>query len=87
MLDARGRPAIRLNDSTDHGGRVKTAFSNLLSEGRAVTGEGHWVWCPKCNGDFRILPSSSARRHEGRTIAYEGDLTECGARLLASPAD
>ena len=83
--DAHGQRVVTIDGTTDHGGTIKTAFDTLLHGGRPVTGEGHWVWCPKCKGDFRILPSPSGRRHMGRTIAHEGTLTECGARLLAAP--
>jgi uncharacterized Zn-binding protein involved in type VI secretion len=84
MRDETGRPAVRLGDSTDHGGRVKTALDNVLALGVPVAGEGCIVSCPRCRGDFRILRAASGRSHMGRTIAYEGDLTECGARLLSS---
>ncbi|MDP9902508.1 PAAR domain-containing protein [Variovorax ginsengisoli] len=84
MRDEHNRSVIRLADTTDHGGTVKTAFEGLRVHDRPVAGEGCLVWCPRCKGDFAILPSSSGRRHHGRTIAYEGDLTACGARLIAS---
>ena len=83
MRDADGRAAIRLGDRTDHGGEVKTAFEGLKVHGVPVSGEDCIAWCPKCRGDFRLLPSSS-RRHMGKAIAYEGDLTECGARLIST---
>lgn len=84
MRDETGRPAVRLGDITDHGGRVKTALDGVLARGLPVAGEGCLVSCPRCGGDFRILRAVSGRSHMGRTIAYEGDLTECGARLLSS---
>jgi hypothetical protein len=33
---------------------------------------------------FAFSAPLQGRSHMGRTIAYEGDLTECGARLLSS---
>jgi uncharacterized Zn-binding protein involved in type VI secretion len=84
MRDEKNRRVIRLGDGTDHDGTVKTALNGIRAHGIPVAGEDCLVWCPRCKGDFRILPSSSGRRHHGKTIAYEGDPTACGARLVAS---
>lgn len=87
MRDIRGRRAIRLGDATDHGGTVKTALRELMVHGIAAAGEGNLVHCPKCKGDFRIVATAGGgRRHHGVLLAYEGDLTECGAVLIASLA-
>jgi len=83
MRDANGRAVIRLDDPTDHGGEVKTAFAGLLALGKPVAGEGCVASCPRCGGDFKIVPSSS-RRHLGKQVAYEGDVTECGATLIST---
>jgi uncharacterized Zn-binding protein involved in type VI secretion len=40
--------------------------------------------CPKCKGNFAIKPDGAGARHEGKPYAYDGDMTECGARLLTS---
>ena len=84
MRDENQRLAVRLGDGTDHGGTVKTALDKMLVLGIPVAGEGCIVSCPRCGGDYRILPSPSGRRHLERTIAYDHDVTECGARLLSS---
>ena len=83
MRDASGRAVIRLGDPTDHQGEVKTAFNGLTVRGVPVSGEDCMAWCPKCNGEFRLIPSGP-RRHMGKAIAYEGDLTECGAKLIST---
>ena len=83
MRDALGRGVIRLGDPTDHGGKVTTAFRELGVLGIAVAGESCLAWCPRCQGEFRLIPSAG-RRHHGRSIAYDGDLTECGARLIST---
>jgi len=83
MRDASNRPVVRLGDPTDHGGEVITAL-DFQVQGRPVTAEDCWTRCPRCAGEFRILPGPSGRRHLGRTIAFEGDLTECGARLVST---
>jgi len=84
MRDASGRAIVRLGDMTDHGGVVKSALSGMKAHGIAVAGEGCVAWCPKCKGSFRLLPSPGGKRHMGSALAYDGDLTECGARLIAS---
>jgi uncharacterized Zn-binding protein involved in type VI secretion len=40
--------------------------------------------CPKCKGNFKILPQNSTRNHQGKAVAYHDDPTECGARLISS---
>ena len=84
MRNAQGRTVVRLGDMTDHGGVVKTALRGMKAHGIEVAGEGCVAWGPKCNGNFRLLPTPGAKRHVGKTLAYDGDLTECGARLIAS---
>ena len=84
MRNANGEAVIRLGDLTDHGGEVRTALTGMKVHGVPVAGEGCIAWCPKCKGDFRLLPAPGGKRHMGKSLAYEGDLTECGARLIAS---
>ena len=85
MRDPQGRRVIRLGDTTDHRGTVKTALQNLKVQGIAAAGAGNLVYCPRCKGDFRIIPrDGEGRRHHGVLLAHEGDLTECGAVLIAS---
>jgi len=87
MRNADNKAVIRLGDRTDHGGEVKTAFTGLKAHGVAVAGEDCVAWCPKCKGNFRLLPSPGAKKHLGKAIAYDRDLTECGARLLSTLRD
>jgi uncharacterized Zn-binding protein involved in type VI secretion len=84
MRDAENRGVVRLGDRTDHGGQVKTALPTMVVHGIPVAGEDCLASCPKCKGDFRILRSRSARMHMGKALAYNGDLTECGAKLISS---
>ncbi|WP_295371959.1 PAAR domain-containing protein [uncultured Pseudacidovorax sp.] len=83
MRDSRSRPVVRLGDPTDHGGEVLTAL-DMIVLGKPVTGEGCVARCPRCGGVFRIVPAHTERRHRGRVVAFEGDLTECGARLIST---
>lgn len=83
MRDSRGRRVVRLGDPTDHGGEVITALDARV-HGKPVTAKDCLVRCPRCAGVFRIVPDHTERRHNGRVIAFEGDPTECGARLIAT---
>ncbi|MFX1767198.1 PAAR domain-containing protein [Paraburkholderia sp. A1RI-2L] len=81
MRDATtGREVARLGDTTDHGGEVIEAASNLTHQGIPVALDGHLVRCPKCGGDFAIV-AKGKRTHGGVPVAFIGDTTTCGATL------
>lgn len=80
----QGRGVIRLHDKTDHGGQVISASSGTTVMGVAATLQGDMTHCPKCKGDFAIKPDGAGARHEGKPYAYDGDVTECGAKLITS---
>ena len=42
------------------------------------------TFCPACKGEFAIKPDSAGAKHRGKPYAYDGDITECGARLISS---
>lgn len=79
-----GRRVIRLDDETDHGGKVTSASSDTIVMGKRAALENDIVHCPKCRGDFAIKPAGNGPRHEGKPYAFEGDKTECGAQLISS---
>jgi uncharacterized Zn-binding protein involved in type VI secretion len=80
----QGRGVIRLNDKTDHGGQVISASSGTTVMGVVAALQDDMTQCPKCKGNFAIKPDGAGARHEGKPYAYDGDMTECGARLLTS---
>ena len=84
MKDAKGRGVIRMGDKTSHGGEVVSASDSFTVLGKKVALEGDMATCPKCHGNFPIKPADSTRRHHGKFVAYDGDLTACGARLISS---
>jgi uncharacterized Zn-binding protein involved in type VI secretion len=84
MNDENGRGVIRLHDTTTHGGEVISACDEITAMGIAVALQGDMTWCPQCKGNFKILPQNSSRSHHGKPVAYDGDPTECGARLVSS---
>lgn len=79
-----GRGVIRLNDKTDHGGRVISVSSGTVVMGAEAALADDKTFCPKCKGIFAIKPIGHGARHEGKSYAYDGDPTACGARLITS---
>ncbi|ACC69923.1 PAAR domain-containing protein [Paraburkholderia phymatum] len=74
----------RFGDATDHGGEIVEAAQDLLEGGIGVALDGHLVACPRCGGKYPII-ATGRRRHNGKRIAYIGDITTCGATLVRSP--
>ncbi len=79
-----GKAVIRLNDTTDHGGKVITAIDNYVYQGIPIAAKGDLVTCPKCKGIFPIVEGSDDLKHQGKPIALDGMHTACGAKLIAS---
>ena len=84
MKNEEGHGIIRLGDKTSHGGEVISAVPDLKVFGKPVAVMGDSTYCPKCKGNFAIQPSGSIRKHHGKLVAYDQDLTACGARLISS---
>lgn len=80
----QGRGVIRLNDKTDHGGQVISASSGTTVMGVVAALQSDMTQCPKCKGNFAIKPDGAGACHEGKPYAYDGDVTECGAKLITS---
>jgi uncharacterized Zn-binding protein involved in type VI secretion len=79
-----GRGVIRLNDMTDHGGKVIAVSSGTIVMGVEAALSADMTFCPKCKGNFAIKPDGSGARHKTKPYAYDGDSTACGAHLIAS---
>jgi uncharacterized Zn-binding protein involved in type VI secretion len=84
MKDANGCGVIRLGDKTSHGGEVVSASDTFTVLGKQVALEGDMATCPQCRGKFPIQPAGSTRKHHGKQVAYDGDPTACGAKLISS---
>jgi len=80
----QGRGVIRLNDETDHGGQVISATSGTITMGKAAVIQDDVTFCPMCKGKFAIKPDGAGAKHNSKPYAYDGDVTECGARLISS---
>ncbi len=84
MKDSKGRGVIRLGDKTSHGGQVISASDSFTVRGKQVALDGDTTFCPKCKGTFPIRVASSDRLHHGTKVAYNDDVTACGAKLFSS---
>ena len=84
MKDQQGRGIVRLGDKTTHGGQVISAAADFTVLGKQAAVEGDSTFCPKCKGKFTIHPDGSTRKHHGKQVAYDHDLTACGAKLISS---
>jgi uncharacterized Zn-binding protein involved in type VI secretion len=79
-----GRGVIRIDDMTDHGGKVINATSETIVLGKAAALAGDMTYCPRCKGNFAIKPDGAGAKHKGVSYAYHDDVTECGAKLITS---
>jgi uncharacterized Zn-binding protein involved in type VI secretion len=84
MHNHSDQAVARLGDKTSHGGEIITATATIKVHGIAVALEGDMTHCPKCKGNFAILPSGEGKKNLGRWVAYAGTQTECGAELVAT---
>ncbi|QJE00762.1 PAAR domain-containing protein [Massilia forsythiae] len=84
MRDQKGRGVIRLGDKTTHGGEVISAAQDFKVLGKQVALDGDSTYCPRCKGNFAIHPHGSTRKHHGKQVAYDQDITDCGAKLISS---
>jgi len=76
---------IREGDSTSHGGKVLACSPLNKSDGKSIALQGDMVSCPKCGGIYPIVTVKPLGvSFDGRQVASHGDVTACGATLLAS---
>jgi uncharacterized Zn-binding protein involved in type VI secretion len=84
MKDEKGRGVVRLGDKTTHGGQVISAARDFIVLGTQVALEGDSTYCPRCKGKFTICTEGSTRKHNGKQVAYDQDITGCGAKVISS---
>ena len=84
MKNSKSCGVIRLGDSTSHGGKVISACSDFIAEGKPIVLNGDLTICPQCKGTFPVQIATSDREHKGKAVAYEGDKAACGATLISS---
>jgi uncharacterized Zn-binding protein involved in type VI secretion len=82
------RPFIVLGDRTSHGGTVVEASSSTDTHGKRIARVGDKVTCPR-KGHGRVTTIATGDPTmliDGKPAARHGDLTACGATLIASQA-
>jgi len=83
--DENGRRVIRLGDITDHGGNVITGAEMWDVFGRPIARIGDKVICPRCDNQvYEIIEGNQKITAFGRSVAFEGHKTSCGATLISS---
>lgn len=76
-------PLIRLGDKTSHGGVVIEASGASDAGGVGIARVGDKSACP-LHGPQPIVSGDLSLQVDGRPAARHGDLTACGAALVAS---
>jgi uncharacterized Zn-binding protein involved in type VI secretion len=77
---------IRLDDATDHGGKVITASSTMRFDGRFVARKGDEISCPK-HPDTKpnvIIDGDESMTDGGIPVARHGHRATCGCVLISS---
>lgn len=80
------RNVIRLGDATSHGGKVISTRATYFNVGGIpVACVGDLCFCPILgHSNCRIVSGSKRHRINGMQLAFEGDETSCGAKLMSS---
>lgn len=79
---------IRLNDPTDHGGKVVGASSDFQVMGLPVARVGDACTCPQQGHQGCVIAEGDPNfAVGGRAVAFEGHKTSCGATLIATAGD
>lgn len=75
-------------DRTSHGGVVIQGTSAWTENGSEAALSGFKVYCPKCKPHIHTITRTSSQFpvHEIGDLALNGDLTSCGATLIAESA-
>ncbi|EFL88273.1 PAAR domain-containing protein [Ahrensia sp. R2A130] len=75
--------AIRLGDTSSHGGEVVTAAVKYSIFRKRIARKTDILRCP-IHGDQPIIEGSAKYNFEGQGVARHGDQAACGATLVAS---
>ncbi len=80
------KPLIVIGDATSHGGTVVGGSSSSDSQGKQIARVGDKVTCPrKGHGGTTVIATGDPTVIiDGNPAARHGDLTACGATLIAS---
>lgn len=82
------RPFILIGDKTSHGGVVVEGAHASDVEGKNIARVGDQVTCPRRgHGPTVITSGDPSVMINGKPAARHGDVTACGATLIASQAN
>ncbi|MBH0096696.1 PAAR domain-containing protein [Psychrobacter sp. NZS113] len=74
---------ITVGATTTHGGKVISGSPQTTHNGIPVSRKGDKVICKKCKKLTTILTGDASFIVDGAPIARAGDVTSCGAKLIA----
>lgn len=77
------RLIVTLGDRTTHGGTVVSASQFTDTNGKPWARVGDQVVCKRCKKVTTIVTGDPSMVVNGAPVARHGDLTSCGARLIA----
>jgi uncharacterized Zn-binding protein involved in type VI secretion len=77
------RLIVTLEDRTTHGGTVVSASQFTDTSGKPWARVGDQVVCKRCKKVTTIVTGDATMVVDGAPVARHGDLTSCGARLMA----
>jgi len=80
-----GRNVVRLGDPTTHGGKVISASSTTIVEGKTVALVGDLVVCPiQGHGVNKIIEGSKTCYSDGKPVVIDNCLCACGCKVLST---
>ncbi|HHU1731906.1 TPA: PAAR domain-containing protein [Escherichia coli] len=76
---------VLLGDNTTHGGKVISASSTMIVDGKKVALVGDMVSCPVSgHGTNPIVESSPEWISDGRAVVIDGCKCLCGCKVISS---
>ncbi|MFC5474645.1 PAAR domain-containing protein [Paraherbaspirillum soli] len=82
------KAVVIIGDKTSHGGVVLSGDKTSVWHDIGMARVGDTVYCPKCSPRIQTITegSSNCPTKSGQFIALHGDMTSCGATLIAAGA-
>ncbi|MCE9994307.1 PAAR domain-containing protein [Enterobacter asburiae] len=79
---------VLLGDNTTHGGKVISASSTMIVNGKKVALIGDMVSCPiPFHGTNPIVEGSSEWSSDGKAMVVDGCKCQCGCQVISSAPD
>jgi uncharacterized Zn-binding protein involved in type VI secretion len=79
---------VRIDDTSDHGGKMVSASGRFTLDGKMVCVEGDLHQCPiRYHGTTPVHATQGAATTGGKAILRVGDKAECGATITQGSLD